>query len=451
MSSAKSWFVQTGFGATLGPMPHDALLEMIRTGALLRMDQVRAGSDGEWRPAAEFPGLFDVVTAPPTSTEPSGPDKVVAPRPALPPASPPISSKINLIPPTRPLSPKPQSVPATGPLTFSGVPPEVAVEPVTAAREITPVVAPQLEDDFVSATAPPEDDLIANWKSQRIQSQTELGLVSLAAEMTQAEETEDFAPELSANLLDDTEQAAASTKTHERPTNTRSASRPTNQRQAFLDQIPGLENGPRERAETSKQKWDRWRRSMPTWPVAAVFVVALMAVWFYWPRSNRGFYDRYVAIWEEWKTRRGDFKDKEGWEQFLAHTKSELDDMVPWLEKRARSTDREKLWLLWIGRDCFRRMLVQPRQIGSPEEKQLQHHLENLRQLYESNGSESPDAGVSASQKADPEQPTGIGAFDPNLLRPTTKTAAPVVPTTPTNSEVTPGVVPDKIKGGLEP
>lgn len=431
MSSAKSWFVQTGFGATLGPMPHDALLEMIRTGALLRMDQVRAGSDGEWRLATEFPDLFDAVIAPPTSTKPSVSDKVVMPPPAVRPTSPPISSKINLIPPTPRLNPESLSVPATGPVTISSVPPEVAVEPVTAAREVASVVAPQFEDDSVSATAPPENDLIANWKSQRIQSQAELGLVSLAAEMTQAEAAEDFAPELPADLLDDTESSAASTKTHERPTKTRSASRPTNQRQAFLDQIPGLENGPRIPVETSKQKWNRWRRSLPTWPVAAVFVLALLAVWFYWPRSNRGFYDRYVAIWEEWKTRRSDFKDKEGWEKFLEHTKTELDDMVPWLEKNARATDREKLWLLWIGRDCFRRMLMQPRQSDSPEEKQLLFHLANLRQLYESNGSETPDPGLGASQNADPEQATGIGAIDPNLLRPAKKTDVPGVPATP--------------------
>ncbi|MFM9960199.1 MAG: hypothetical protein ACKV2Q_03125 [Planctomycetaceae bacterium] len=480
MSSAKSWFLQTGFGATLGPMPNDALLEMIRTGALLRTDQVREGIEGEWRPAFEFPGLFDGGPAPPMRSEVSAPNSMVAaaspvalspalvpvpafvPAPASVPArasvpvavrtpavapSPPANaSKIILVPPARP---EPPPIAAAVEVAASAIAPPAVAEVTSASIENTSPTVSKIEEVAVSVTAPPENDLIANWKSQRIQSQAELGLVSLAAEMTQAEDAEDFAPELPANLLDDTEQPASSTLSNTKTANTKtantsSASRPTAQRQAFLDQIPGLENGPRQRVETSKQKWDRWRRSLPTWPVAAVLVLALLALWVSWPRSNRGFYDRYVAIWEEWKIRRGDFKDKEGWEHFLEHTKSELDDMVPWLEKRARSTDREKLWLLWIGRDCFRRMLMQPRQVGSPEEIQLQFHLANLRQLYESPGATTPDAEPTASQKADPEQPTGIGTIDPNLLRPTKKTESPAVPAMPTKSEVAPDGVPGK-------
>lgn len=53
------WYVQTDFGALLGPMPEDALFEMARTGALLGRDRVRAGSDGEWLPAECVSGLFD--------------------------------------------------------------------------------------------------------------------------------------------------------------------------------------------------------------------------------------------------------------------------------------------------------------------------------------------------------------------------------------------------------
>ena len=63
MAAAKTWFVQTGFGAVLGPMPEDALREMVRTGALLRSDQVREGAEGEWHPTSEMPGLFDAATS----------------------------------------------------------------------------------------------------------------------------------------------------------------------------------------------------------------------------------------------------------------------------------------------------------------------------------------------------------------------------------------------------
>lgn len=61
-SSVNHWFVQTDFGALLGPMPRDALAEMARTGALLVRDQVREGTDGKWRLASEVPGLFDEQT-----------------------------------------------------------------------------------------------------------------------------------------------------------------------------------------------------------------------------------------------------------------------------------------------------------------------------------------------------------------------------------------------------
>ena len=52
---------------TLGPMPADALREMVRTGALLQTDQVRAGDDDEWCLASEIPDLTEVFTV--TSNE----------------------------------------------------------------------------------------------------------------------------------------------------------------------------------------------------------------------------------------------------------------------------------------------------------------------------------------------------------------------------------------------
>jgi len=58
MSSPSNWFVQTGFGAVLGPMPTDALTEMIRTSALIATDLVRNESSAEWEPAGSVPGLF---------------------------------------------------------------------------------------------------------------------------------------------------------------------------------------------------------------------------------------------------------------------------------------------------------------------------------------------------------------------------------------------------------
>lgn len=439
MSSAKSWFVQTGFGATLGPMPTDALVEMVRTGALLRMDQVRAGDEGDWSLASEIPDLVDVFVVASTSTEQSVPDNAVELAPTVEPSAPRSSSKISLIPPARPVGIEPSSMTVDGPVTVAASQPELVVEPVTVSREVAPAVVPSIEDDSMSGTAPPENDLIANWKSQRIQTKEELGLVSLAAEMTRSENVEDLASELPADLLDDeSEPAPIAVPDRKR------VSHPVSHRPAFLDQIAGLEDGPRVRVETSREKWDRWQRSLPNWPIAVAIVLVLFMAWSYWPRSHRGIYARYVTIWEEWKTRRTDFKDKEGWEHFLKQTTSELDDTVPWLEKNARASDREQLLLLWIGRDCFRKMLKQPRQMGSPEEKQLQILLTKVRELHEPSGSTSLDGGLAGGKNADPEQPTGAGAFDPNTVRAETKPVAPVDPAIPAKADGSPGGVPEE-------
>lgn len=437
MSSAKSWFVQTGFGATLGPMPTDALVEMVRTGALLRTDQVRAGDAGDWTLASEIPDLVDVFAGASTSTEQSEPDNAVELAPTVEASTSRSSSKINLIPPARPVGFEPSSMVVAGPVAVAASQPELVVEPVSVSREVAPAVVPSIENDSTSATAPPENDLIVNWKSQRIQTKEELGLVSLAAEMTHAENVEDLAPELPADLLDDEAEPTPIAVTNRKP-----ASHPVSHRPAFLDQIKGLEDGPRVRVETSREKWDRWKRSLPSWPIAVAVVLVLFMAWSYWPRSQRGIYVRYVSIWEEWKTRRTDPKDKEGWEHFLKRTAAELDDTVPWLEKNARASDREQLLLLWIGRDCFRKMLKQPRQIGSPEEKQLQILLTKVRELYEPSGSTTLDGGLAGGKNADPEQPSGAGAFDPNAVRVETKPVAPVDPAIPAKADGSPSAVP---------
>ncbi len=58
MSSPDTWFVKTGFGTVLGPMPTDVLAEMVRTQELLPADLVRASSSDDWQPASEVPTLF---------------------------------------------------------------------------------------------------------------------------------------------------------------------------------------------------------------------------------------------------------------------------------------------------------------------------------------------------------------------------------------------------------
>lgn len=441
MPLSKSWFVQTEFGTTLGPMPDDALLEMIRTGALLRSDQVRVGSDDEWRVARDVPGLFEAASASPMSGEPQAPVAVVA-MPVvealpieLPSVAPPVSSNIKLIPPLAPTNPKPVPVPEKPPTPVVSAQAEIVPEPFAAPQTTARPIAPPREK-IVSATAPPEDDLIASWRAERRQTRQELGLVSLAAEMTQAEDENEFAPELPAELLDDESEPSQVAATITKPAPCSTVNRP-----AFLDQIEGLEDGPRQRVETSQEKWHRWRRSLPTWPIASAALLIVFAAWFYWPRSSRGIYERYVAVWQEWQIRRTDFKDKEGWDRFLKHTEAELDDTLPWLEANASAERRDRLLLLWIGRDCYRKMLKKPRQLGSVEEKQLQLLLTSVREYYEP-GAATADGGQDSGKNADPERAAGAGVFDPSSVRRETKSTSPVEPAAPAKADDSPSEAP---------
>ena len=355
MSAAKSWFVQTGFGTRLGPMPDDALRELVRTGALISTDEVRDSVDGDWHRAAEIPGLFDAAIAPnsETATAPSPllDDAVIAAS-AMPV---PASSSAGLIPPDPTRTANHAELPTLA---------EPIVESLNSAA---PTRTPVLDEPAVVPPASSEDDLINAWRLERSRSKEELGMVSLAAEMTPP--TDLFEDESAVP----TDAVALATK----------ASRLSFQRLAFLDQVAGLDAGPRSLAETSLQTWNRWRRSLPSWPIAAVLVVVILSAWWLWPRSQRAIYDRYVDLWSEWKVRRGDLKDKAGWEHFLLHVDAELDAIVPWLENNTEAGDQEKRLLLFIGRDCLRKMRAQPRQPGTSQEKKLESMLAQLRERYE--------------------------------------------------------------------
>ena len=425
MASAKTWFVQTGFGTVLGPMPTDVLREMVRTGEMVRSDQVQKGNGGGWHPASEIPGLFDAIAttdseqqfaeppiavvtpieavdAQPRESEPCITDQSVADSipletesPAIEPvASAPIvisepdppsasSAKGRLIPPPMPLV---NAIAAAPPISAES--PVAAVAETVGSREVQPLVElptePPSDDASEVRSAPPEDDLIFRWREERDRSREELGTVSLAAEMTSSSDVEDFAPELPADLLNDDDDSEVSAPTPASLISGRTTRRRTIDKPAFLDQVAGLENEPRVPEEPLAKKWDRWRRSLPDLRIAAAVLLVVIVAWWFWPRSSRGIHDRYVAIWSEWKTRRMDLKDTAGWEQFLKRTEKELNASVPYLEKQARASDRESQLLLFIGRDCLQKMLKQPRQIGSPRENQMQTLFAVLHDMHDS-------------------------------------------------------------------
>lgn len=392
MASVKTWFVQTGFGTVLGPMPEDALHELVRTGALVQSDQIREGQEGGWRPALDLSGLFETTESVNVSTPAVAEECVAAVNPIEVPAAEPSArvdsepvatsfGKGRFIPPPAPQRVVPPQLPESTPE------PEVAPAAIPAeatqqdtSRDEAASASPSVDAEPPLQLAPPEDDLIVRWKRDRDRSREELGTVSLAEEISTSVDEANFAPELPSDLLDD----ELNDSSPAQPTSRESMRKRETRRASLLDQVSGLEPGLRVLEETTTQKWDRWRRSLPDLRIAAGILLVVVAAWWFWPRSSRGTYDRYVAIWSEWKVRRDDRKDQAGWDQFLQRTDRELKTIVPYLEKHARVSDREKLMLLFVGRDCLQKMLVAPRAIGSPREKQLQFLLATLDEYYRS-------------------------------------------------------------------
>lgn len=383
MSAAKTWFVQTGFGTRLGPMPADALQEMVRTGALVRGDQVREASEEQWQQASEVPGLFA-----PASNEPATVVTLTAEsQPSLADSE---TSPAHLIPlPLRlrsELGPPPASFPQASTRVASLA--DVASEAMSAGESPAIVAAAVAPEIGVPATAAPrtaESDLINAWKMERSRSTEDLGMVSLADELTQAQDNDERDAQGMLAAAD-----IASTDSVREDFAPPQLSRAAPQRRAFLDQVPGLEEGPQVTFESSRETWDRLRRSLPGWQVASAVLLVVLSAWWLWPRSQRAIYDRYVSLWSEWKQRRSDVKDQAGWDRFLRHADAELNEIVPWLEMNTPASDNEKKLLLFIGRDCLKKIRMHPRQIGSIQEKQLEMLLTQVHALYEPSAPPAP-------------------------------------------------------------
>ncbi len=380
MSSANPWYVQTVFGAVLGPMPDDTLAEMARTAALLPEDLVRQGADGEWHPASSVPDLFD------ESSSVAGSMVGLASTDSVEPGN-----------STEPLGERPQ----------------------------------------------PTVDLIASWKAERRHTLEQLGLSSLANEsvtdnVASSEGSHESLPDhfvFESPNFESHKAESVATAPPKSPS-------PSIKRPSLLSQIaPRLQ-----KPETFPQKWDRWKRSLPSWPIGIAGVVVLAMIWWYWPRSTRGIYDRYVEIWKELETRRVDFKDKEGWEEFLERSNAELNETVSWLETQTSSRDQEKQLLLWTGRDCLKPMLKRPRVVNSAAEKQLQQHLKLLGDFYSPTTSTEPravhvGAEVKSPVETDPEQSHPGVLIDPSLLRKSEAAPAESGPKDSTESPKHPGAL----------
>ena len=118
-------------------------------------------------------------------------------------------------------------------------------------------------------------------------------------------------------------------------------------------------------------------------PVAAAtaVVLVLVTVWWVWPRQHPDIYTRYVAIYEELQQRRDKAQDQAGWNEFTKRANAQLDEVLPWLEDKAKPGDREKSLLLYAGRD-LQDLLDQPRDTQPTHQKRLNAFFEQLQEMY---------------------------------------------------------------------
>ena len=113
-------------------------------------------------------------------------------------------------------------------------------------------------------------------------------------------------------------------------------------------------------------------------------VLVLVTVWWVWPRQRLDIYTQYIAIYKELQQQqqqREGTQDQARWTEFVARTKKQLDETVPWLEERAKPGDREKSLLLYAGRD-LQELIEQPRGSPGPHQKRLNAFFDQLKEMY---------------------------------------------------------------------
>ncbi len=350
MSSRNSWFVQTGFGTVLGPMPADALSEMVRTGALIASDLVRTESSAEWEPATNVPGLFSNSSSPLMTHSEQSRDAHSEERP-----------------------------------------PDTLTLP-SSRRPTTPTATVAYAFDKLAAPQPPQaEDLVAKWKAERQQrtkrrhenhdDHSLAQQIERDANHSGVEPIPDiFADEAVEQISNQIPKTVALSDRDPTPAATPLEPRQTIKRPSLLSQIaPDLPAIP---TEKFAQKRNRWMRSLPSKPIMAAVIVLSLTAWWFWPRSQRPVYNRLVAIWNELQIQRAHPLDKSGMADFVARAQTELNVIVPKLSKQTNSDDRESLLLLSVGRDCLQPMLKRPRERDSSREQQLALYFQELAVHY---------------------------------------------------------------------
>lgn len=320
--ASDQWYVQTDIGATLGPMPEDVLVQMARTGALLRRDQVRRGAQSRWIPASDVPGLFDLVDAASPSTE-------------------------------SPYEVPPAKTATSRPAAQSDTTKSVSVARVRSARaaNTSPIVKSKPSAaESLSISAP------ASVPNIQIQPTTVCASPTLAAVSSEVEDHEQT-PLPETNFTAD----------------------------AAIRRPPTVPPRRWERSwlKTDQSSWAERHKRMAVlpWSIVTLVLVGAIILWGVWPRQRPDIFADYLAIYQELQKQRETSSDSASWTDFVTRSRKQLDKTLPWLEEQAVPGDREKSLLLYLGRD-LNELLSRPRDADNPHQQRLDVFVEQLQAMY---------------------------------------------------------------------
>jgi hypothetical protein len=349
-ASSDQWYVQTDIGATLGPMPEDVLTQMARTGALLRRDQVRRGTQSSWMAASDVPGLFDVIDA--AEASPESPAAVVPE----------------------------ENVPSRAELKSGAAKPVFAVRAKSASTASTSNVVKPMPP----AAEPLSIPTVASVPNIQIKPATAAASPTLGSVSSSRTESEER-PEATAAASPTLGSVSSDVKAHEQSQLSESNFTPD----AAIRRPPFV---PPKRWDRSRQKTDRssWgerlkRMAFSPWSIVTLVLVGGSVLWWVWPRQRPDIFASYLAIYQELQQQRGTSSDSANWEDFVARSRKQLDQTLPWLEQHAVSGDREKSLLLYLGRD-LNELLSRPRDTENPHQQRLDVFVEQLRAMYDEKG-----------------------------------------------------------------
>lgn len=372
MTSPDSWYVQTGFGTILGPMPTDALFEMVRTGALIGSDLARADGASDWEPVANIEEHS--LSNSPKPLIRSNASILTKTTNAD------VSTSQNLSRETH----SEQQLAATPTPALS-----------SSQKRTSPTNTVAYAFSQPAETQPAQEvDIVAKWKAERqrrpkrqeLKVAEEIDETQSLADQIDREVTEtelEPIPDIFSEDLSSAEITANAPETMaacEARTDSFAGSRQAIKLPSLLSQVaPDLR--PRQ-IESFKELRNRWLRSLPSKPVIAVLAVILFSTYWLWPRSNRPVFDRLVAIWSELQSHRDRPLDKSGMDDFVVRAEAEITAIIPKLNRQSTSNSREATLLLRVSRDCLQPMLKRPREKNTVLENKLNSHLQELAMYY---------------------------------------------------------------------